>query len=122
MGSFVTLLVIAIVLVVGGFVLVGRAGKKNQRHQETVENDPNALRYRPPAGQDPAVVVAAVRKAGFTTTLDETTGGTPTVLISAHDDSAPDREQVRRIIADTDQVNFEGDAADVAPSPRFVDE
>jgi len=122
MGSFVTIIVIVIVLLVAAFVVTSRVGKANQRHQRSVEADPRALRYQPPPGQDPAVVVAALRRAGFTTTLDEISGGTPALLVTRPDSRGPDREEVRRVIAENDQVNFEGDRADVAARPRFEDE
>jgi hypothetical protein len=122
MGSFVPLVVIVLVVVVGGFWAIAKLGKQQQRQQQAILADSDALRYQPPAGQDPAVLVAALGRAGYVTSIDETTGGTPTLLVSSDTDTAPDREHVRRLIADTDQMNFEGDAANVAPSPRFLDE
>lgn len=58
----------------------------------------NALQYEVPEGQDPAVLVSALRGAGYEAGSEEV-GGRRLVTAATPDGTSPDREDVRGVIA-----------------------
>ena len=125
----VGLVVIAlVVLVLLGVVLMmwlNRVSAHTRERHEALSESPTTLRYAVPEGQDPAVVIAALERAGYTAVR----GPAPSmdddgdVLIdSPH--GTPDREKVREVIAGVDTMNL--GSAHPAPqgerTPRFIDE
>jgi len=64
---------------------------------------PGQLAYVVPEGQDPAVLVAELSKAGFASQISES-AGQRRVLVSSDDQRMPDRGKVREVIARTGTV------------------
>jgi hypothetical protein len=79
------------------------------------------LAYEVPLGQDPAVVLAALERAGYETTSDVTTHPRQTVLIGCPGGIEGEREQVRAIIASAG-VTTPQDGVPVEAEVRFRDE
>jgi len=68
----------------------------------------HTLRYRLPAGQDAAPLIASLRGAGFEATPD-TVAGQSRVLITSGDGSGLDTEAVRSVIEDANRTSvFDG--------------
>ena len=82
------------------------------------------LRYEVPPGQDPALVLAGLREAGYDASADSEPGPSSPIVIIGATAGAPDREAVRRALADLDGTNVNPDeSAPVDRSRvRFVDE
>ena len=117
-GPIVLFVIVAVVVV----VMVKRSVSQQTEVREALAHpDVPALRYRVPEGQDPAAVLAALHGAGYTATADDHGGGDQGVLIGGIGDEAPDREEVRRVLAGEGKLNFEGDTTYVA-TPHFDDE
>ena len=116
-AALVPVVLVLIVLVVLG-VGIAQFGKRQERRRSQLVADHTTLAYELPDGQDPAVVVAALSEKGYAASIDENAR----VLIGSHDEeTTPDREEVRRVLASARRLNFEGDIAQL-PAPRFVDE
>lgn len=95
----IALLVIAGILIwffLGGAALGKSAESGTDRGLP--EQSVDTLRYTPPAGQDPAVVVAALEVAGFSAESHTNTDA-GRVVIACPGGADGDRERVRRIIA-----------------------
>ncbi len=68
----------------------------------------HTLRYRLPAGQDAAPLIASLRTAGFEARPD-TVAGQSRVLITSGDGAGVDREAVRSVIEDSNRTSvFDG--------------
>ena len=68
----------------------------------------HTLRYRLPAGQDAAPLIASLRGAGFQASPD-TVAGQSRVLITSGDGSGVDREAVRSVIEESNRTSvFDG--------------
>jgi hypothetical protein len=68
----------------------------------------HTLRYRLPAGQDAAPLIASLRGAGYEATPD-TVAGQSRVLITSGDGGALDKEAVRSVIAESNRTSvFDG--------------
>jgi hypothetical protein len=65
------------------------------------------LHYRVPDGQDPAVLIAALSHAGYTSALDEAHGD---AYVAVDCPAGRDRERarVRAVIGDADGTSLEG--------------
>jgi hypothetical protein len=120
-AALVPFVLILVVLVVVAVAMARFAKRQEERRSAIVANSA-ALAYELPEGQDPAVVVAALSDEGYAASIDDRASVQPRVLIATHDEeSVPDREQVRRVLAGARRLNFEGDTAEL-PKPKFADE
>ncbi|MGY2875795.1 hypothetical protein ACVW00_002985 [Marmoricola sp. URHA0025 HA25] len=115
------------VVIVAGVVLAvatGRLGGSLRRHKEVQDallSDRTAtLEYLVPTGQDPAVVIAALHKAGFTAATDPAPSG-QRVLIECPEGVEHQRGDVRSIIESANRsTQQEGARLDLGV--RFSDE
>lgn len=106
---------IAVVLVVVGvvawFILggaaLGKSAGSGQMTAQELSDSSQALRYNVPNGQDPAVLVAALSRAGYDAQDDPVAGGS-SLLIARRDGSAPARSDVRSLIERSNKTSFEG--------------
>jgi hypothetical protein len=114
MGALLVPVVVLIVLLVVAAVAV---------HRLQAENRPT-LRYEVPAGQDPALVLAGLRQAGFDASADSEPGPSSPIVIIGATGGAPDREAVRRTLADLDGTNVKPEDSAPVERPRvtFTDE
>jgi hypothetical protein len=101
-------------------LLVGLAvvlGVKRAITGSSPESPIGDLRYRPPVGQDPAAVLAALRQQGFNASI-AVAGGDEQLVIRC--DVTRDRERVRRALAQA-PVDMAGKETE-GPPIVFVDE
>ncbi len=125
MGAvFVPVLLLIVVLVLAALAVKRFTAREVQHSDRLQSDDRTTLRYEVPAGQDPAVVLTGLRRAGYDASADSEPGpSSPIVIIGARGGS-PDREAVRRTLAELDGTNVvPGESAPVERSRvRFVDE
>ena len=126
MGSYVLVpVIIVIVLVVCGVIALNRFGRREIAQSDRLQNaDRPTLRYQVPPGQDPVVVLTGLRQAGYEASADSEPGPSSPIVIIGGTDADPDREAVRRTIAELDGTNVMADeSAEVERSRvKFVDE
>jgi hypothetical protein len=86
----------------------------------TLQERSNTLRYTPPPGQDPAVVILALDRAGFASEphSDEEPGR---VVIACPDGVERDRERIRTVIESADTTSLT-EGVTTRPTVRFEDE
>jgi hypothetical protein len=104
------LLLVLLVVAVAAPVMAGKGGRRAAEAAETgapgaAEKRP--LRYRVPDGQDPAVLMATLEQAGYSTALDEEAGA-KNLLIGGPNGREPDRAGVRELIQEADLTSMEG--------------
>jgi hypothetical protein len=113
----------AVVLVLFGIVLVvfargvtrwaeGETAKEAQLHAP----DAHLVSYVVPDGEDPALVMAALTHAGFTS-VEDTTGRRERVLVECEEE---DRDRVRNVIEHVRHRRYDGAA--VVDRVTFEDE
>jgi hypothetical protein len=124
MGVFVVTILVVVVLVVLWFVFHGYAAAKADRGtgSDRAVSDPRTetLRYLVPDRQDPAVVMAALEKAGYPTAVEHVRAGR-FVTVACPDGSDKDRSRIREIIGGADATSLEGPTFDPGPV-TFEDE
>ena len=113
------LAIIALVWVVA-HVVREETAKRQQVDRELHEARTPTLEYSVPTGQDPAVILAALLRAGFTATVDPH-HSQQVVLVACPDGLDRHRAQVRSIIAGADATTLE-DGGPVDVDVRFRDE
>jgi hypothetical protein len=107
-ASVLALLGIAVVAYVAFVMLGARASAAAEQ-----ENEPlmEALRYDVPDGQDPVVVVSALRKAGYEPDT-ELVAGSAVVVVPCRSGADRERTKVRDVIADASETTLEGPGFD----------
>jgi hypothetical protein len=126
MGALLVPIVLGLVVLVLAAVAVTRFTRREIEHGDQLRAaDRPTLTYEVPPGQDPAVVLVALRHAGYDASADAGSGASsPVVIIGTTTGGAPDREDVRAALSRLDRVNVDPEA-DVAldlPPVRFTDE
>jgi len=117
----VIVVVLGVVVVFGLVPLVQRFNEQRRRVQDEVKHgDVEAVRYQVPEGQDPAVVMAALRHEGFEPVGDQEATAQD-ILVPCS--SSSDRDRVRRVIASA-PTSLEGGPHPAAGphEVRFTDE
>jgi hypothetical protein len=106
MGAvFVPVLLVLVVLLLS-LVAVKRFARDEIEHSDRLQADERpTLRYEVPPGQDPAVVLAGLRQAGYDASADSEPGPSSPIVIIGATGGAPDREAVRRTLSDLDGTN-----------------
>ena len=113
------LLALAVLMAVYLMLRQRREGVADQA--DTLERPgTDTLRYTLPPGQDPALVVSALQRDGFTA-LSPTTGGRPHVVIECPQGRERAREPARHALESASTTGFEGEPLDANPV-RFDDE
>ncbi|HET9501566.1 MAG TPA: hypothetical protein VFO98_15035 [Marmoricola sp.] len=126
MGALaVAVLVILVLLVIGFFVfMIGVLTKSSAAgHINPDEAAESAyhVSYLVPEGQDPAVVRAALKEAGYDSAAQVHPEG-EILTIVLHDGTGADKERVREVLAN-ERATFFGGPQVVHTTPvRFVDE
>ena len=118
------LIPIAVILfaVIAGVIALKRLSSRDgARASQLREIKRETLRYVVPRGQDPAAVVAALQRAGYDAMPDAKGIDPGEILIGGSAGEAPDREAVRRVLADAN-ANMEGQDMPEQPVVRFADE
>lgn len=125
MGAVFVPVILLLVVLVLGWLAVKRFSRATVEHSNRLQHaDRPTLTYVVPPGQDPAAVLAGLRAAGYDASADADPGPSdPVVIIGAHG-GAPDREAVRRTLAELDGTNIVPEESGHVPRSRvtFVDE
>jgi hypothetical protein len=125
MAAVLVPVIIVVVAIIAVAIAVKQFGRRELRHSDRLQNaDRPTLRYAVPAGQDPAVVLAGLRQAGFDASADSEPGPSSPIVIIGATGAAPDREEVRRTLADLDGTNIVPEESGQVQRSRvrFVDE
>jgi hypothetical protein len=125
MGAVLVPVILLIVVIVAVALALKRFGRREVQQSDRLQNaDRPTLRYEVPAGQDPAVVLAGLRQAGYDVSADSEPGPSSPIVIIGAGGGSPDREEVRRTLTDLDGTNIVPDeSAPVQRSRiRFLDE
>lgn len=126
MGAVLVPLLLVAIAVVAGVAALKRFGSEAVQESDRLQdNDRPTLRYLVPPGQDPAVVLGALRESGYDASPDSEPGpSSPLVIIGSRTGGSPDREDVRSVLTALDETNVNPDesgSVDLAPV-RFTDE
>jgi hypothetical protein len=125
MGAFLVPVVLVLIVVVVGVAAVKRFGSDTVAQSDRLRaTERPTLRYLVPPGQDPAVVLAALRGEGLDASPDSEPGPSSPIVIIGADGGALDREAVRATLVLLDETNINPDESG---SPergrvRFLDE
>jgi len=106
MGAVLVPVLLVLIVMVVGAIAVKRFTRAEIDHSDRLQADERpTLRYQTPAGQDPALVLAGLRRAGYDASADSEPGPSSPIVIIGATGGAPDREAVRRALADIDGTN-----------------
>jgi hypothetical protein len=125
MGAVLVPVILLVVVLVVVAIAVKQFGRRELQHSDRLQDPDRAtLRYEVPEGQDPAVVLAGLRQAGYDASADSEPGPSSPIVIIGERGGDPDREAVRRTLSELDGTNVvPEESASVKPSRvRFVDE
>jgi hypothetical protein len=107
MGAVLVPVLLVLVVLLLSLVAIKRFARDEIEHSDRLQADERpTLRYEVPPGQDPAVVLAGLRQAGYDASADSEPGPSSPIVIIGATGGAPDREAVRRTLADLDGTNM----------------
>lgn len=125
MGAVLIPVVVIVIVLVLAAIAVKRFSRAEVHRSDRLQNaDRPTLRYKVPRGQDPALVVAGLRQAGYDASPDSEPGPSSPIVIIGETGGAPDREAVRRALSDLDGTNIVPEESGRVQRSRvkFVDE
>jgi hypothetical protein len=124
MGAVLIPVILVLIVLVLAAVAIKRYSGAEVRRSDRLQNaDRPTLRYEVPAGQDPAAVLAELQSSGYDASADSEPGPSSPMVIIGATGGAPDREAVRRTLADLDGTNIVPEESGPVRTPvRFVDE
>ena len=126
MGAVLVPAILLIVVIVAAAIAVKQFGRREVQHSDRLQHaDRPTLRYEVPPGQDPAVVLTGLRRAGYDASADSEPGPSSPIVIIGTTTGDPDREDVRRTLADLDGTNVipeESGRVQRSRVRRFLDE
>jgi hypothetical protein len=106
MGAVLVPVILLIIVIIAMAMAIKRFGRREVEHSDRLQRDDRpTLRYQVPAGQDPAAVLIGLRRAGYDASADSEPGPSSPVVIIGATRGEPDREEVRRTLADLDGTN-----------------
>ncbi len=114
----IVLLVVAALLAF--YVVVPWVRRQERERNEITDPRRESVVYEVPEGQDPAVIVTALRNDGLEAT-EVLRQGRPRVVIACPEGRADLRARARAVIAHEARLNFEGDPA-TQREVTFLDE
>lgn len=122
MVGYAILLALVAVLVLGAlaYVLREHAAKRERVNEELHDARTPTLEYVVPNGQDPAVILAALHREGYTATVDSEAFH-QIMLVTCPQGLEAQREDVRAAIESAD-VTATDDGAPLRVDVRFRDE
>ena len=116
-------LIVVVVLVLLGLTIFrfGLSLFQTGKPEEPGADPEGALRYPIPTGQDPAVVMTALRRAGFTAEPRLHKNDDAIVIMRA-DGQPPDREEVRSVLVGARNTDVDGSLNVPQEAVTFADE
>jgi len=125
MGAVLVPVILVLIVVVLGVIAMKRFTRAEVDRSDRLQHaDRPTLRYQVPPGQDPALVLSGLRQAGYAASADSEPGPSSPVVIIGGAEGEPDREAVRRTLAELDGTNIVPDesASVQRTRVRFLDE
>jgi hypothetical protein len=126
MGAVLVPILLLLVVIVLGVLAVKRFSRAETDHSDRLQADQRpTLSYEVPPGQDPALVLAGLREAGYDASADSEPGpSSPILIIGTTSGGMPDREDLRSLLGriDDSNVNPEDSQRLSRPPVRFTDE
>jgi hypothetical protein len=125
MGAVLVPLIFLVIVIIAVAIAIKQFGQREVQHSDRLQYaDRPTLRYAIPPGQDPATVLAGLRRAGYDASADSEPGPSSPIVIIGATGAEPDREDVRRTLTDLDGTNIvPGESGEVQRSRvRFLDE
>jgi hypothetical protein len=125
MGAFLVPVLLVLIVVVIAVAAIKRFSSDTVAQSDRLQaTDRPTLRYLVPPGQDPAVVLAALRSEGFDASPDSEPGPSSPIVIIGADVGALDREAVRATLVLLDETNINPDESGSPETGRvrFLDE
>jgi hypothetical protein len=125
MGAVLVPVILLIVAIIAVAIAVKQFGRREVQHSDRLQYaDRPTLRYAVPSGQDPAVVLTGLRRAGYDASADSEPGPSSPIVIIGATSGAPDREEVRRTLTGLDGTNVVPEESGQVNRSRvrFVDE
>jgi hypothetical protein len=108
MGAVILMVLVGlvVVMVVANIALRNWVSRQAGTEARLLSPETHTVGYVVPDGQDPAVLMAAVTRAGFEAIVD-TSGRAERVLVACADS---DRNRVRAVLEDVHRTGFDGAA------------
>jgi hypothetical protein len=125
MGAVLVPVILVLILLVLVWVAVKRFSRQQVEHSDRLQYaDRPTLRYAVPPGQDVALVLTELKQAGFDASPDSEPGPSSPILIIGSLSGEPDREAVRRTLAQVSGSNiYPPESGQVQQSEvKFLDE
>jgi hypothetical protein len=125
MGAVLVPVILLIVVVIAVAIAIKQFRRRETQHGDRLQSaDRTTLRYEVPVGQDPAVVLAGLRRAGYDASADSEPGPSSPIVIIGARGGDPDREAVRDTLTDLDGTNVVPEESERVNRSRvrFVDE
>jgi hypothetical protein len=120
LGTFVTVAVVTVLVLVFVGLMLQRFGAEGARRQEAVLTEAReTLSYRVPEGQDPAAVLVALSRCGFEAV--SAPGDSHLLVIECPMGVSQQREEVRTLLENEAPLNLEEDPNTVQRA-TFTDE
>jgi hypothetical protein len=121
MGFPILIALILLALLLGAFYVLREQVRHRQHVDEVIEDERTpTLEYEVPTGQDPAVILAALTRAGYTATVDPSGAHQ---IVSVACPAGPDRERAYvRSVIESANVTAPDDGAPLDVAVRFRDE
>jgi hypothetical protein len=122
MGAVLVPMLLILVAAALGWLAVRRFTQREVSRSERLQDaDRPTLRYEVPAGQDPAAVLIGLREAGYEASPDSEPGpSSPLVIIGTPTGEAPDREQLRVVLARITGTNVVPSESETVQRHRVV--
>jgi hypothetical protein len=126
MGAVLVPILLLLVAIVLGVLAVKRFTRAEIAHSDRLQDDRRpTVSYEVPAGQDPALVLAGLREAGYDASADSEPGpSSPILIIGTPSGGVPDREDLRSVLGRIDESNINPEDSQplTRPPVRFTDE
>ncbi len=106
--------VVALVVWLTGPPVIGKSLKAGEQRLERMRDSAEALHYRVPSGQDPAVLTSALAEAGYEA-VGDLVEGQHHVMIEGGRGGAPDPDKVRAVIERANDPTLEGGRMQQSP-------
>jgi hypothetical protein len=126
MGAVLVPILLLVVVIVLGILAMKRFSRAEMDHSDRLQDvDRPTVSYEVPSGQDPALVLAGLREAGYDASADSEPGpSSPILIIGTHSGGTPDRDDLRSVLGRIEGSNINAEESQRLDRPpvRFLDE
>jgi hypothetical protein len=123
LGPFFFPIIIIVIVAAAIALTIARNTRRAREHTDRVADPTHgSLHYLVPAGQDPAVVLLELKRAGYDAVPNPQGGHPSEIAVATPAGGVPEREELRHAIERITRLNIHGDRVGNLPPVRFVDE